>query len=245
MAKKIKVSRFDTVQQPSIGDKKKYIVIVLSVVLVLGGFALGRKTAPESTIRANVQRSTSVSEVKTGAGPFNTKGIVPKDYEKSTEGAIAAASSYVSISTRLILLKDNAFNKATSEMASTEYATTLNSGINATRLVAQGVFKEDPNAFYREFPMGYFVVAADEEEVTVNVWSQVMLVAKPNFDGNTESKVHSITLVWERGDWKISNWTSAPGPTPRWQASNELLSVEDFVAAVSPFTGGYDYAPSF
>ena len=72
-----------------------------------------------------------------------------------------------------------------------------------------------------------------------------MLVAKVDFNGNTKSNVHDMTLIWENGDWKIDNWVNSPGPTPRWQSENDPLSVEDFITSIQPFTGGYDYAPSF
>ncbi len=244
MARKIKVTRFNTVDAPDSAKGRRIMFIGVALILVLVGFLLGRAFSPRKQA-ATVENKTSVSEVKTGYGPFDTKGVVPAKFDHSTQGAIAAASTYIGNTPRYYLLKDSPFKKAISTISSAGYFDTLYTGINSNRAIAQKVFSDDPDAFYREIPLGYAVMSEDKDEVTINVWSQVMIVAKPSFNGITESALHTMTLVWEKGDWKISSWTNQPGPTPRWQSKTDPLTVDDFIATVQPFTGGYDYAPSF
>lgn len=245
MTNKIKVTRFNAVNAPSEGSGRKIIMVVLGIVLLISGFALGRTFSPSKSSSVNTEKSSAISETKTGVGPYSTKGLVPSKFRHSTKGAIAAASTYIGFTPRFYLLKDAAFSTAINQVSSASFSEALEQGMNKNRVLAQSTFDADPNAFYREIPLGYVVVEESDDEVTIGVWSQVMLVAKPEFNGNTESKIHTMQLVWERDDWKIANWTTAAGPTPRWQSSVDPLPVEDFLLTIQPFTGGYDYAPSF
>ena len=245
MAKKIKVTRFSTDEADPTKRGKIALAIVAGVVILLGGFALGRATDSKTPVPINTQKTSNIGEVRTGYGPNNTKTLIPSKFDKSTKGAVAAASTYISNSPRLFLFKDQVFSVAIAGISSKAYGPVLEQGVMASRAQAQQIISTDPNAFYRELPLGYEVVSESEAKVEIRLWSVNMLVAKPDFNGNTRSLIHNMTLIWEDGDWKIDNWLNSPGPTPRWQSENAPLSVEDFITSIQPFTGGYDYAPSF
>ena len=245
MAKKIKVNRFSSQEPDTIKKGKTALVVLIIVVVLLTGFAIGRSFAPKGNSVINTQKTSNVGETQTGYGPFNQKTIIPSKYDHSTEGAVAASSTYISNSPRLFLLKEDSFDSAILSISSSTYGPVIRDAVLATRANAQKIITDDPNTFYREIPMGYQVITESKDRVQVKVWSVNMLVAKPDFNGNTKSNIHTMDLVWEDNDWKIDNWVNEPGPTPRWQSENDPLSVEDFITAVSPFTGGYDYAPSF
>jgi hypothetical protein len=167
-------------------------------------------------------------------------------YSHNTKGAVAAATSYIGLVKQLYFANDDAFNTSVVQITTPSFTQDFIEGIAVSRTSAREFYKADPNAYFREFPLGYFVQSEEKDEVTVVVWSGVMLASRPNFDGKTESKIHAIQLVWQNNDWKVQKWVTRDGPTPRWQATeSNILTVDDFLRVIEPFTGGYDYVPSF
>lgn len=245
MAKKAKISRFgSSANAPTPPSGKMFLLVLAAIVLLIAGFLLGG-TIRKEKIKVVTENKNAVGQAFSEYGPKERDGIVPVGFEKSTGGAITAATAYVGLLPQTYLLNDGAFNVAIAKIAEPAFVSTLRDRVNVSRLKAQPIFSADPDALYREFPLGYTLISVEDEAVTVQLWSIVMLAAKPNYNGNTESIIHNIDLVWHDDDWKVSNWTTATGPTPRWQSQATPLSVEDFLDSTEPFDGGYNYVPSF
>lgn len=249
MAKKIKVTRFSAPGEPSPNAGKKVLLIVAAVVLILAGFTLGKATNTSSSKDAasiNVEKNSSIGDVKRSGSNQQVKGIVPVGFENSTEGAVTAAISYVTLIPKLYFTSDVALKSSAVTFTTPGFTESFLEAIATNRATAKDIYKADPDAFFREFPLSYFVDDVSKNEATVVIWSAFMLAARPDFDGKTESKIHVIKLVWEQGDWKVDNWQTRSGPTPRWQSpSSSVLTVDEFLTVIEPFKGGFDYVPSF
>ena len=248
MAQNIKVARFSAVGEPSPNSGKYVLYGVIALVLVLVGFAIGKtttssKTAP-STI--NATKNTPLGQGLSAYGPKRVDGIVPAGFTHNTQGAIAAATAYIGTIKQLYYANEDAFNTSVVQITTPGFTQDFIEGISETRVAARAAYATDPELYFREFLLGYFVEAEAPDEVTVVVWSGVMVAARPDFNGKTESKIHNVTVSWEGKDWKVSNWSTSPGPVPQWQApSSSIVSIDDFLEFTQPFTGGYDYVPSF
>lgn len=243
MAKTIKVKRFD--ERKSGGAlERKPVVIIIVIVALLVGFTSAKVLTPKSE-KILISSNSPINEIKGEFSAKKTVGVVPVGFEHSPSGAIAAGSSYVGVAPRLYLLKDSAFNKAISQFSASNYKEDLKKVINKTRTAAQSVFETDPQAFFREIPLSYSVVSLDNDTLTMQIWTVVMLVASPDLNGNTESKLHTLTVKWENDDWKISEWSVGSGPTPRWQSpSDQIKTVDEFKELIATFDKGYDYVPN-
>lgn len=248
MARKIKVSRYSSMEGPSPDSAKRAIFIVLGVILLISGFAFGRITdsGGSDTSAINNQKTSSIGDVFSRYGGAEKKGIVPIGFDHSDKGAVTAAIAYVSLIPKLYFANNAIFNTSAVQITTPEFTQGFIDAIATNRSTAQDIYRNDPDAFFREFPLSYFVQSSTDDEVVVVVWSLFMLAARPDFDGKTESKIHVIQLKWDSNDWKVSNWKTRSGPSPRWQApESTLLDVDGFLKAIEPFKGGFDYAPSF
>lgn len=248
MVKKVKVSRFSAGNEPSPNSGKYALYALAALVILIAGFALGKVTTSSKTSvqTINNTKKTSIGQVENKYGPKKVVGIVPVGFKHSTEGAVTAATSYVGLTPKLYFANDTAFNTSVFQITTTEFAQDFIDGIATNRATARDVYKKDPGAFFREIPLGYYLISEDKDSVKVGIWSEVLLAASPDFDGKTESKVHIIDLVWSNNDWKVNKWVTTAGPSPRWQApASSLVTVDEFKKFVDPLTGGYDYVPSF
>jgi hypothetical protein len=247
MARKLKISRFDTGSQ-TVNGRGKYMLFALAVlVLLILGFLVGRTTASKAASKVVVENKTPIGQPGNSSkyGPKNNKGVVPTGYSHSVGGAVTAATTYVGVIPRLYLLADSPFQVSVISMATPDFKQALEDGINKNRVASRDILNADPNAFFRSTPLGYQIISQSDDEVQVKVWTLVMLVAQPNYNGTLQSKMHTLDLKWVNGDWKVDNWITDDGPTPRWISANGLMTVDDFETAISPISGGYDHVPSF
>jgi len=246
MAKKIKISRFSSsngAPKPPNGRFLLYSLIIL--VLLLVGFLVGRNFSSNSTKQVIVERKSAVGESPvTELGPTRKSGLIPVGYEHSVPGAITAATSYISITPQLYIADQFDFDSGVRRMSSATFYDTLHEGLSGARAIMRTNFQKDLDAYYAEIPVGNTVTLKEDDRVQISIYSIVMLVAEPEFNGQTEGKVHNMELIWEKGDWRINNWSTENAPTPLWSTPNALSSIEDFKDFVGSLEGGYSYVPS-
>jgi hypothetical protein len=78
---------------------------------------------------------------------------------------------------------------------------------------------------WSELPMTSRVTGATDAAVTVDVWS-VLIVGVPGKGAPRQVwRTVTVTLVWERDDWRIDDWTTVPGPTPALAATAAISDV--------------------
>lgn len=90
---------------------------------------------------------------------------------------------------------------------------------------------------WSELPLTSRVTSAINATVTVDVWS-VLIVGVPGKGAPRQVwRTVTVTLVWERDDWRIDNWTTAPGPTP-------ALAPTAAISDVTAIAKQLDWAPA-
>lgn len=247
MAKKIKVTRFSAQGEPSPNAGKYALIALAAVVLLIAGFLVGKSTSSgKNTTAINTEKKSTIGDISSKYGPSRTKGIVPVGFDRSSKGAVTAATAYVALTPKLYFANDKVFNTSVVQLTAPTYTQTFVDAISASRTSARQIYTADNDAFLREFPMGYFVQSEEDDRVVVVVWSTFMVAARPDFDGKTETKIHVLEMVWNNNDWKVNNWVTRAGPTPKWQAPpSSILPVDEFLTVIEPFQGGFDYVPSF
>lgn len=246
MAKKMKVKKISQAGVPSPDTGKYVFFVVIAIVILMLGFGTGRATSSGGQAIVSQNKATPIGEAFSQYGPKDIVGIVPVGFARSPEGAATAATAYVGLTSRLYFAEDQLYNVSVGQITTPAFRAGFTEGFAQARLDARRVYAQDRQAFLRELPVGYYIESAEQDKVTVVIWSVYMLAARPEFDGRTESKAHVIELVWSEDNWKVQGWVTGPGPTPKWQApANTILSVDDFLEVIQPFSGGYDFVPSF
>ena len=245
MAKKVKVSSFGSANNAPTPPSGRVMLFVLgALVLLIVGFVAGKSMGGGTKTIVRTERAEAVGQTKGDFGPKSKKGIVPVGFDHSQNGAIAAATSYVSLAPQLYLAKDSAFTVSVAQISTSDFFTDLKDGLDLSRARMRGIFNADPNAFYREVPIVNTAVEQDKDHISVEIYSIVMLAAKPDFNGNTEGKIHTLDLVWEDKDWKISRWSTKQAPTPKWTTPGTTVSVDEYLDAIGGFSGDYNYVPA-
>lgn len=90
---------------------------------------------------------------------------------------------------------------------------------------------------WSELPLASRVTSATDTAATVDVWS-VLVVGVPGKGAPRQVwRTVTVTVVWERDDWRIDNWTTVPGPTP---ALAPTAAISDVSAIAKPL----DWAPA-
>lgn len=247
MAQKVKISRFGSANNAPKPPSGRFLLIgLLVLVSLIIGFTAGNslssntKKKPVATTRKSAVGQVSESKY----GPTKKVGRVPVGFTHSEGGAITAATAYVGITPQLYLVSEGEFEVAVSKMATVDFATPLRDGLLGSRATMRTNFQNDPNAFYREIPVANEIVSSEKDRVEISIYTIVMLISQPDFAGQTEGKMHKIELAWERGDWKVANWSTENAPTPLWSSPVPLSPVEDFIDSVGSLKGAYNYVPS-
>ena len=73
------------------------------------------------------------------------------------------------------------------------------------------------------------------DEATVAVWYLGIVGSGATVEPQQSWRTQTVSLVWERGRWKVSSFASAPGPTPPLSTSEPGESAGDLFGAIARF----------
>lgn len=214
------------------------------VGLVLAGFigglavagALGHRTSPASG-RAVRPLPASKATEPASSGPVTRADGIPSGFDRSREGAVAAAAGYVSTGQALIRMDPFAAAGAVRSMAATataeaQVADTLARLVALRRALAAG----SGPVTYRQAVLAWRVDGFSPDRARVAVWNVGVLsreaVAPPQAGWATST----FELVWERDDWRIWAETISPGPAPLLDDSAAPATSAQLDAALEGFT---------
>lgn len=203
-------------------------VLLLAAVVVAGAVLVGVRTitnretpdaaAPPVPVRPPPDPVAASSGPATAApvpaGPVAEDWGVPIGYVSTPAGARAAAVGWVSSLGTLMemgpIARADTLRALLTEQAAAETIGEFRG--ERDRYVEE--FAADPSeAMWLESPLTVNVDAFDESVSTVRVWSQLIV----GIDGERVAvlwRTHTVTLVWERDDWRVDDVTRVPGPTP-------------------------------
>lgn len=224
-----------------------FILVAIAMGMVLGGFLAGGFTAQPN--RATEAVGPDVGEIRVGgngAGPRDKIDGVGVGFERTEDGAVAAATNLVltleqasttdrpnAIRAYEILAADGSKESLGSDMAVTWDA------LHAT-IAANGPARS--SLFLRTVPVGHHVSRYSPDRATVEIWTLTVVAANGMVEPLATWETATVEVVWEAEDWKIWSALSSPGPAPAWAAA-ETSGVDSFLAGVEQLEG-YRYVSS-
>lgn len=185
-----------------------------ALVLVVA-FLIGRGTGAD---KENHQApKSSVAEPE----PQRSINGVPVGYSRTAEGAIEAATNFTRVMASALENPDD-YRTVLLTMAAPSWVS------EAEQIADNGLrfFKEryGPGGTSTFSPLRYRVESYSKERATIKLWG-VTVATGPKIDGIEESWLTgTVEVSWVSGDWRITDQSSEPGPTPELLQSGGNLS---------------------
>jgi hypothetical protein len=219
-------------------------LVLLAVVLFLGGMVIGRATmtkgepvggATATTAPAATAPSASSPAATPGTaaapaeaaasrvGPRRWEGAVGVGYERSQQGAVAAAANDTRVLSSDLILDTTRRRAAIDTLAAPEAKARLQQTFDqAVVSLRQGLgvgdgASDSAQVLLRAIPVGWRVEAYDDRTATVAIWVTSVggsvggTVAAPVREGWGTT---TVKLRWAGDDWKQVDSTTTDGPVP-------------------------------
>jgi hypothetical protein len=203
-------------------DRRRLLRLLgLGVVAVLIVLAVSRVTSspvsdggPAATGPANGEAAA------TAAAEPSSPMERGAEYPRTREGAVAAATAYalaldnpdiLDAGYRLAVLEEIA-----AEATRAELVTAFDEGLGliGSQLHLDAEVASDPGFVWRAVPGGWQVSDYDRTSASVGVWTAVMAIADGRLLVQPSWRTTEVTLVWERGGWRLVGFHTGPGPDP-------------------------------
>jgi hypothetical protein len=142
------------------------------------------------------------------------------EYPRTREGAVAAATAYAlaldnpnifDAGYRLAVLEEIAAAATRAELVA---AFDEGLGLIGSQLHLDAEVVSDPGFVWRAVPGGWQVSDYDRTSASVGVWTAVMAIADGRLLVQPSWRTTEVTLVWERGGWRLVGFHTGPGPDP-------------------------------
>ena len=95
---------------------------------------------------------------------------------------------------------------------------------------------------WAELPLTARTTAAAGDRATIDVWSVLVVGVTGKGAPRQMWRTVTVTMIWERDDWRIDDWTTVPGPTPALAAMAAISDVPAIAGVLSwspvPVGGG-------
>ena len=212
--------------------------LVAALALVFLGVLIGWATNGGDSGGSGQAQSADV-------GPARTVDGVPVGYERSREGAVAAALAYDAVLARPEVVTDPARRRAILKAIATPEV--VRQYEQEDRVAALASLAQEPiyratqeggPSVWQTTPLAYRVERYTEDDVQVSTWSMAITGA-----GRTSPVAAFGTgsgrLHWQGGDWKFAGEVGRPqdGPTPAPLEGASRTSSEDFRARLRGLEG--------
>lgn len=154
-----------------------------------------------------------------GPGPTAVEGIVPVGFTRSPDGAVAAATTYLSTLHQLVASPDGD-RRAALGVLSADGADALVDNAMAAFDTLDGVVADarrsapDARLFLREVPVAYSLDQYTDDRARIEVWSLGLLLIEGVTQATEVWSTNEVELVWDGDDWRVWSWARTPGPQP-------------------------------
>lgn len=179
----------------------------------------------------------AVPAEQVSVGPYGQEWGVPKGYLGTVAGAQAAAVGWVSSLGDLMAMGPIARSDTLRELLSSRIADETVAEFKAERERFIETFGRDPStALWRESPLAVTVPEASDQRTVVRVWAELLMGTSERVE--VLWRTHTVTLVWERDDWRVDDVSRVEGPTPAASTGampspgSEFAAVEEWTPAV-------------
>jgi len=190
-------------------------------------------------------------DASAGAGPTRTVDGIPVGYERSREGAVAAALNYDAVLGRPEFVTDRARRRSILEAVATSEAVRRyedKKRVASLASLANTPFyratREGAPTVWQTTPLGYRVERYSDDDASVFVWFVVVVGAG---DAQPQASFGSgrVDVRWDDDDWKLVVPDTAreeDGPTPALVQDARQTSSQEFRARLRGL-GGLRYVP--
>jgi hypothetical protein len=142
----------------------------------------------------------------------------PSRASRTPAGAVQAAASSITAFNGRVLLEPVRLRQIVNSIAATASRDRLlqafEEGGAQTRMKLGADSIPTPVIVLRSIPVGYRIEHFSPDEALVAVWYVGIVGSGAAVDPQQSWRTEQVTLVWERGAWKIGAFESSPGPTP-------------------------------
>ncbi len=188
-------------------------VAALCVLSVITGFALrglvsGDRTTTEPTA---AEDAPGIDD----PGPWSVANGIPIGFARSTEGAVAAAVSYVSTGQLLIDAAPTAIPDLVRVYASADTADQQIADILEQLDALQGTLSGGSGrARYMQAVVATRIESSSEQQCRVSLWSVGVLWRNGAAEPQAGWTTSTLDLVWEADTWRVWSESTVSGPTP-------------------------------
>ena len=161
--------------------------------------------------------------------------------------AVAAAATYVSELDGAALLDRARVRRIVDRIASTQARPGLiaayeQAAVQARERLGLGSVPA-PIVILRAAPVGYRLEGYGQGTAAISIWRVGIVGSGATVDPQQSWATETVTLVWERGGWKVAGLASSPGPTPPLPSSVAPSSRGEIFRTVPGFQEFANAAP--
>jgi hypothetical protein len=218
------------------GGRRSWLALSLAGILLLAiGAAIGNRGSPGSRVVETLTVTVSTTEGSAALPRAPTRGSgTSSGYRRTRDGAAAAATAYIGALDGPALLDAPRLRKTLTQIAAAESLDGLvrayeEAAMQTRERLGIGTAPE-PVVILRAVPMGYRIDRFAPDAATVSLWRVGIVGSGGTVEPQQSWRTETVSLVWERGGWKVASFRSSPGPTPPLAASATTPAGELFVA---------------
>lgn len=215
---------------------------VAVVVALLAGLLIGRLTAGGD----DDGKSSPQGGAGSGPGPARSVDGVPTGYARTREGAVAAATNYLTVLSSDAVLNNGRRDAAIRAMADSSFAprflrqtAAANAQLERGPLGA-GLRGGAPTVF-QAGQLGYRIDSYNADAAIVSIWNVALIGNATSVAPQVAWQTNTFRLRWA-GDWKLAGYRGEQGPTPALPRGTAPTPPTGFVQRAGTFKG-FRYAP--
>ena len=178
-----------------------------------------------------------------GAGPTRTVDGIPVGYERSREGAVAAALNYDAALGRPEFVTDPARRRSILEAVATpglarqyEERERIASLASLAQLPVYRATREGRPSVWQTTPLSYRIDRYTGDEADVSAWSMA-IVGAGEAAPTASFDLGVLRLRWDGSDWRFAGDSGRDGPTPALLEDVEPTSGREFGARLRGLQG--------
>jgi hypothetical protein len=156
---------------------------------------------------------------------------------RTPAGAVTAAAHAITAFDGAVLLDPVALRATVARVAAAASRERLLAAFESGAAPMRAELRADtvpkPVIVLRSIPAGYRIDHYTPDEAVVAVWYVGIVGSGATVEPQQSWRTQLVTLVWERGAWKVTAFESTAGPTPPLAGSHEAPG--DLFAAIPTF----------
>ena len=217
------------------GSRRILAWVAAALALLAIGIAIGSRIAsPEST-----PRTADTASVATESHRPTPNRPTSAPTARTRGGAVAAAALSITAFDGDVLLHPVRLRAVVGRIASASSRERLVEVFTQASAQTRAKLGADtvpqPVIVLRSVPIGYRVEQFSTGKATVAVWYVGIVGSGATVEPQQSWRTQIVSLVWERGTWKVSAFESSPGPTPPLSTAEPAQPPGDLFATIPRF----------